>query len=51
MKKTDLKKIANHLGDILLRSGYNRKESLDILEAIGQLVKETRDEHKNKKDS
>lgn len=51
MKKSDLKKITNHLGTILLSSGYNRRESLDILEAVGKLVKETRDEHKNKKES
>jgi hypothetical protein len=51
MKKSDLLKIANHLGDILLRSGYTRQESLDILEAIGDLIRGINNEHNNKKDS
>jgi hypothetical protein len=50
MTREQVKKIGNHLGDILLRSGYTRRESLDILRAIGKLIEEIENEQQHSKE-
>ena len=44
MNRKELEKVTKSLIKILIKSGYTSKESGDILELVGQTIKEVRDE-------
>ena len=44
MNRKELEKVTKSLITILINSGYTSKESGDILELAGQIIKEVRDE-------